>query len=262
MDKIDLKPFLGQNAHWQVNKKIAKMVGIEAALLLSYLIDKDGFFSSSYGCVGDDEYFCWYSESIEAATPLSYKVQQRCIAELENSGFIKTKLMGIPRKLYFALCKLHIFQKVTYINAETATIEMPKGQLIYKESNNKESILKNNNKIDLQSKQKSFKNFTLEDFKNEMLKYRTEAAAHLTDTDLWKFYNYWTETSISGKMRFAMEKTWNTDKRLARWKSDDKGQINGQKNNGKPTGQDVMKAGQSLLLRYAEMEKQKMGKNE
>ena len=256
MAKIDLKPFLGQNAHWQVNKKIASMVGIEAALFLSYLIDKDGFFSKSYVVIGEDEYFFLYSEDIEVETTLSYKVQKKCISILESEGMIKTKLMGIPRKLYFALCKLHIFQKVTYINAERSTIEMPKSELIYKEQNNKESILKKEYK----EKPKSFKTFSIEDFQNEIKLNR--GAANFSAQDCIDFHDYWTETDANGKMRFTREITWNTDKRMLRWKKNDRTQINGQKTSTKTTKEDVMNGGKDLLLKYAELERQKMGNKE
>jgi len=34
-----------------------------------------------------------------------------------------------------------------------------------------------------------------------------------------RFADYWTEKSASGKMRFQMEKTWETKKRLRYWSS-------------------------------------------
>jgi hypothetical protein len=41
---------------------------------------------------------------------------------------------------------------------------------------------------------------------------------------LKKFYDYWTEVNRSGsKMRYELEKTWDTSKRLATWASRDNG---------------------------------------
>jgi len=85
------------------------------------------------------------------------------------------------------------------------------------------------------------------------------SAAHLTNEDVMKFYNFWTEKTASGKMFFTTKPTWETDKRLARWKSDDRTQINGQKTSTKTTKEDVMNGGKDLLLKYAELERQKMG---
>ena len=106
-------------------------------------------------------------------------------------------------------------------------------------------------------KSKSFKNFTLEDFQNDIKLNR--GAANFTDIDCSDFFNYWTETDANGKMRFTREITWNTDKRMLRWKKNDRTQINGQKTSTKTTKEDVMNGGKDLLLKYAELERQKMG---
>jgi hypothetical protein len=37
-----------------------------------------------------------------------------------------------------------------------------------------------------------------------------------------RFADYWTEKSASGKMRFQMQKTWETKKRLRYWSSREK----------------------------------------
>ena len=212
---IDIKSVLGNDAHFQVNKKVAKLVGIDAAYLLSYLIDKDNFFSDNYITKGDDNYFFLQSDKIENDTTLSYKVQKKCISLLEKNEFIKTKLMGIPRKLYFTICKLHILQKVVYINAEKSTIELPKGELIYKELNNKESNNKklNNNVL---PKKNNFKNWTLEDFQNSI---KTENETSLEKKDLMNFYNFWIEPSPNNKFKFQLEKTWSTNLRLKNWEN-------------------------------------------
>lgn len=53
-----------------------------------------------------------------------------------------------------------------------------------------------------------------EDFYHDILQYVSEyQPAMLND-----FYSYWTESTKSGKkMRFELEKTWDTKKRLQRW---------------------------------------------
>lgn len=80
-----------------------------------------------------------------------------------------------------------------------------------------------------------------------------------TAQDCIDFHDYWTETDANGKMRFTREITWNTDKRMLRWKKNDRTQINGQKTSTKTTKEDVMNGGKDLLLKYAELERQKMG---
>lgn len=69
------------------------------------------------------------------------------------------------------------------------------------------------------SKIKSFKVFNKDDFKNSI----AENAKGFEKEMLNKFYQYWTEPSPSGKMRFQLEKTWETARRLNNWRSREKG---------------------------------------
>lgn len=210
---MKLKSILSQNAFWIVNKQIAKIVGIEAALLLSYLIDKED--SLNKVLKDDYEWFYRHSDSIEQETTLTYTVQKSCIKKLENEQFISTCLMGIPRKLYFTIHELCILEKFNYIIEETLTMELRKPELIYnKEPNNKELINKEpNNKIKFEKS--NFKKWNLSDFENEIKMHR--AAVNLSKDDIISFYDYWREMTPSGKMKFQLEKSWETDLRLKTW---------------------------------------------
>lgn len=64
----------------------------------------------------------------------------------------------------------------------------------------------------------SFKKFSKTDFKNSI----AENAGDYPKDMLNKFYLYWTEPSASGQMRFQLEKTWETGRRLTNWKSREK----------------------------------------
>ena len=116
--------------------------------------------------------------------------------------------------------------------------------------------IEDNNTLNIK-KEKTFKTFSIEDFQNEIKLNR--GAANFTAQDCIDFHDYWTETDANGKMRFTREITWNTDKRMLRWKKNDRTQINGQKTSTKTTKEDVMNGGKDLLLKYAELERQKMG---
>lgn len=131
-----------------------------------------------------------------------------------------------------------------------------------KDSLNKTNLLNNtdllkNKEFIVANSKKSFKTFSIEDFQNEIKLNR--GAANFTAQDCIDFHDYWTETDANGKMRFTREITWNTDKRMLRWKKNDRTQINGQKTSTKTTKEDVMNGGKDLLLKYAELERQKMG---
>lgn len=71
--------------------------------------------------------------------------------------------------------------------------------------------------ISAPEKLKSFKQYTDDDLRNEIRQHRHRYA--LDDRDLLDFYNYWTEKSASGRMRFQMERTWDTAGRLGTWQS-------------------------------------------
>lgn len=58
---------------------------------------------------------------------------------------------------------------------------------------------------------KSFKQWTEQEFRADIAKYAKAPEVGQA------FGDYWTERSASGKMRFQLEKTWQTDRRLATW---------------------------------------------
>ena len=63
--------------------------------------------------------------------------------------------------------------------------------------------------------QKSFKLITGEEFKNEI----RIAGAEFETRMLHEFFDYWSEPSPGGKMKFQLEKTWHTPRRLKKWAS-------------------------------------------
>lgn len=96
---------LAQGQWWNVNKQIAKLVGIEAALLLSELVGKYLYHKENSQTVSRNglEFFFYTSDDIEEGTTLSYTLQKKNIKILEKVGFIRTCLMGIPAKLHFSI---------------------------------------------------------------------------------------------------------------------------------------------------------------
>jgi hypothetical protein len=61
---------------------------------------------------------------------------------------------------------------------------------------------------------KSFKQFTEKDFIDEISQFANEFPYELRNA----FFKYWKERSPGGKMRFQLEKTWETELRLSNWK--------------------------------------------
>lgn len=71
---------------------------------------------------------------------------------------------------------------------------------------------------------KSFKVFSEDDFKQDIARFKSDYHTNL----LRDFYKYWSEKSASGKMKFQLEDTWETSKRLDTWqRNEDKFSKNG-----------------------------------
>lgn len=66
-------------------------------------------------------------------------------------------------------------------------------------------------------KTKTFKDFTDEDFQNEIKKVMEENPNKFPNAMVKKFYNYWSEKTASGKMKLTKQETWETGKRMAYW---------------------------------------------
>jgi hypothetical protein len=81
---------LFQNSSLRVNKNLAKKVGLNAAILYTYFLDKSNF-----------EFFHVSKNDIENELTFSLKQQTRLVKQLENEGAIETKLSGIPAKKYY-----------------------------------------------------------------------------------------------------------------------------------------------------------------
>jgi hypothetical protein len=82
----------------------------------------------------------------------------------------------------------------------------------------------------------TFKKWTLLDFENDIKLHR--AAVNLETSELMNFYNHWRELTPTGKMRFQLETTWQTDLRLKKWESN----LNKWSKNTPQTKQDDQKA--------------------
>jgi uncharacterized protein YdaU (DUF1376 family) len=84
-------------------------------------------------------------------------------------------------------------------------------------SSSSSSSIPNTNAIP-KEKKISFKNWTEQQFKDDIKLHRGESSLETLNN----FFEYWNEKSASGKMKFQSEKTWETKKRLARWELNNK----------------------------------------
>lgn len=65
---------------------------------------------------------------------------------------------------------------------------------------------------------KSFKILTKQEFVEELKPFTEKFGKDMVRD----FYEYWTEPSASGKMKFQLEKTWDTSRRLSTWARNEK----------------------------------------
>jgi uncharacterized phage protein (TIGR02220 family) len=133
-----IQKILGQSAFWIVNKSIARFTGIESAVLLADLIDKQGYFEARNE-LDPEGYFYNTADNIEVSTSLTYHCQKKCLNQLKDIGFVQTKLKGIPAKLHFKVIESKI---LNFLN--TGFEESPKQEQKEVETN-KNSINENKN---------------------------------------------------------------------------------------------------------------------
>ncbi|PEJ37271.1 hypothetical protein [Bacillus pseudomycoides] len=96
---------LSGNGFVMYNKELAHTVSVNGAIIFGQLCSSyESFGSKGMLTVKEErEYFFLTSETLEEETALSYKQQLKAIKELEQAGYIETKVMGVPSKKYFSI---------------------------------------------------------------------------------------------------------------------------------------------------------------
>lgn len=103
-------------------------------------------------------------------------------------------------------------------------------------NNNVNENVNNNIISDKSPKKKTFKNLSENEFIEELRTFE-----NLFDKNLLNdFFKYWKELSPGGKMKFQLEKTWETKLRLEKWKSNqNKFNQNGHSTGNKNIGRSI-----------------------
>ena len=184
---MKIKSVLSQGAFWQINKVLAKKVGLESALLLSDLIDRESYFDSRDMLINinGDNYFFVTSGQIEESTTLSYHKQRKCLRRLKNEGMIKTFLRGVPAKTHYKIVENKIWSSLKTSYEETSKPVMKEFKnLLLKNSktinNNRIIIIDNNNK-EQQKAKAYFDDFDINNLFIEFLDLRKSLKAKNTD---------------------------------------------------------------------------------
>jgi hypothetical protein len=205
-----------------LNKCLLVNLGVDASLVLSDLIQKEEYFKGSSQNNGG--YFFNVTNDISCSTTLSYYQIRQALSVLEKWGIIQVVLKGVPAKKHF---KIDHSQILNFLNTRIEKTE----ELDCKNFNNK--ILKNSKSIN-NNKEIRIKN------NNDILargmiftKSIAEMNLDIEESIIKDFIEYWTEDN-GKKMRFEMEKTWNTNLRLKRWVRNQKNFSRGSSTNNMP----------------------------
>ena len=187
-----MKHLLSSTAFIVLNKELARQVGLKEAVLLADLISKEEYFISK-GMT--DGWFFNTEANIEADTTLNPYHQRKCLKTLKKYEIIQTKRMGIPAKQYFKINEEQVLQILNNLLVKDCTTI----------NTNKEIIINNN--ISNRRNDFVFEVLTF-DYKESILN---------------GFIDYWTEPNKSNtKMKFELNKTWQTELRLKTWVANQK----------------------------------------
>ena len=148
-----LKP----DGYIMANKTIIKLCGLHEAILLGSLCSRQSYWNEhwnvdKYGKF--DGYFFCTIEELEDETTLSGYFQRNAFKNLEEKGFIKTSLRGVPAKKYFKVVESKLIdtfikgidcKNETDLNSSNEHGEELEVNRV-NTNNNKENNNKNNNK--------------------------------------------------------------------------------------------------------------------
>jgi len=197
------KSILASSPFLILNKSLLVAFGIDANVVLSHLYQQQNYFKDQ-GQLVNGMFFCT-TENISCVTTLSYYQIKQAIATLVKWGILEVKRKGVPAKLYFKIDESQILknlnssiQKTSILDCENFNNKISKNLRTI--NNNKEIRIKNNKDIITRKAH----------FINEVCSLKNKQ--HHED-----FIDYWTEENSRGKMRWELEKTWNTSLRYKRW---------------------------------------------
>lgn len=197
------KSILASTPFLILNKSLLVAFGIDANVVLSHLYQQQNYFKDQ-GQLVNGMFFCTI-ENISCVTTLSYYQIKQSLATLTKWGIIEVKRKGIPAKLYYKINEKEILKilKTNNKNINNLDCQNFNNKILNNlESinNNKEIIIKNNNNS-ISPKDKFLNDLKI-----------LEPKDYVED-----FVDYWTEENNRGKMRWELEKTWNTSLRYKRW---------------------------------------------
>lgn len=148
---MGLVSMIASNNYIVVNKQLARLFGLEEALLLGELASELEYWQQRGEL--QDGFFFSTIDNVKEATTLSDKRQRSALNTLKEAGIIDVKLAGLPAKRYIRINENQLAQILlnnscknsTASSAEMEELEAPKQQ----GNNNKPKNNKNSNNKDI-----------------------------------------------------------------------------------------------------------------
>ena len=203
------KSILASTPFLILNKSLLVAFGIEANVVLSHLYQQQNYFKETNQLI-NGMFFCT-TENISCVTTLSYYQIKQAITTLTKWGIIKVKRKGVPAKLHFQIDESQILKNLNSSIKKTSILDCENFNI--KTSKNLNSI--NNNKV---IRLDNNNTNTINSISSHKEKFINDVRLIMVNTKFHnEFIDYWTEENSKGKMRWQLEKTWDTKLRLGRW---------------------------------------------
>lgn len=123
MELFNVNELLGEGHYWRVSKQIARKSSLDAAVMLTDLLDKRDYFMGIGQMLDLGDWFYNTVENIELDTTLSAHKQRAAVKELVGLGLIDVEYRGMPKKRYYRLYDLKILQSLKNLTTSGEKIE-------------------------------------------------------------------------------------------------------------------------------------------
>lgn len=108
----ELKKLLGNNAHWTINKELAKDIGLDATIVLQHFIDLQYSFFEDGG-------FYQQQDRLLQDLPLTIDYLRKAIKVLKDKGFLSVVKKGVPAKNHYTVHEENI---LSYLSNTTRSV--------------------------------------------------------------------------------------------------------------------------------------------
>lgn len=123
VDQINFSSLLGIDAHWNINKALARDLGIECALIFSDLISKEDYFKNR-GELDEDGFFFNTRTNLEKDLGLSSHKQRACLEDLKKKELVFIKLSGSPARNFYKINRIQLLKILTTSSQKISQLDV------------------------------------------------------------------------------------------------------------------------------------------